>query len=85
MNAVGQYRAEIVADWPISASFSNNGQITYVGHNYTDEDLIINFSDGYQLLVEPKKMGTNRGSSINGTIQTDFEQAYANGSVQIYF
>ena len=85
MNALGQYRAEIVADWPISASFSNNGQITYVGHNYTDEDLIINFSDGYQLLVEPKKMGTNRGSSINGTIQTDFEQTYANGSVQIYF
>ena len=85
MNVLGQYRAGIVADWPISASFSNNGQITYVGHNYTDEDLIINFSDGYQLLVEPKKMGTNRGSSINGTIQTDFEQAYANGSVQIYF
>ena len=76
MNALGQYRSNVTADWPIAASFDNLGQITYVAHNYTDEEMIVTFSDGYQLTVTAGEMSTNRGESITGTIQTDFNQAY---------
>ena len=85
MNSLGQYRSNVTANWPIAASFDNYGQITYVAHNYSEEEIIVTFSDGYQLTVAPGEMGTNRGESITGTIQTDFNQAYVNGSISINF
>ena len=85
MNALGQYRSEITANWPIAASFNKNGQITYAAHNYTEQPLLVSFSDGYQLTVNPKDMGTNRGEAIAGSIQTDFVQSYINGSALISF
>ena len=85
MNSLGRYRSNITADWPIAASFDNSGQITYAAHNYTDEDMMVTFSDGYHLNVPASKMSTNRGESITGTIQTDFNQAYINGSIIINF
>ena len=85
MNSIGQYRSNVTADWPIAASFDNLGQITYAAHNYTEEEMIVNFSDGYQLTVPAGEMSTNRGESITGTIQTDFNQAYINGSIIINF
>ena len=85
MNALGQYRSEITANWPIAASFNKNGQITYVAHNYREEPLLVSFSDGYQLTVNPGEMGTNRGETIIGSIQTDFDQSYINGSALISF
>ena len=85
MNALGQYRSNITANWPIAASFDNYGQITYVAHNYSGEEMTVTFSDGYQLTVEPGEMSTNRGESITGTIQTDFNQAYVNSNISINF
>jgi len=85
MNALGKYRSEITANWPIAASFNNNGQVTYVAHNYTEETLLVSFSDGYQLTVEAGEMSTNRGEAILGSIQTDFNQSYLNGSALISF
>ena len=85
MNSIGQYRSNVTADWPIAASFDNLGQITYVAHNYTNEEMIVTFSDGFQLTVSAGEMSTNRGESITGTIQTDFNQAYINGSITINF
>ena len=85
MNSLGQYRSDVTADLPIAASFDNLGQITYAAHNYTNEELIVTFSDGYQLTVPAGEMSTNREESIIGTIQTDFNQAYINGSIVINF
>ena len=85
MNALGQYRSEITANWPIATSFNKNGQITYAAHNYTAEPLLVSFSDGYQLTVNPGEMSTNRGETIAGSIQTDFDQSYINGSALISF
>ncbi len=84
MNSIGHYRSDITADLPIAASFDNNGQITYVAHNYSNQSKTVTFSDGYQLFVEPHELKTNRGSSITGTISSDFNQAYMNGNIQIH-
>ena len=41
MNSLGQYRSNVTANWPIAASFDNYGQITYVAHNYREEEMIV--------------------------------------------
>lgn len=83
MNAVGALRPEIYSNYPISASFDKEGVFTYVAHNYSDEEITVTFSDGFQLDVPPNQMSTNRGSDISGIISSDFSQAYVNGSINV--
>ena len=85
MNAIGSVRSNIFADHPIAASFENNndGELTYVAHNYSNTPITVTFSDGFQLEVPAEEMVTNRGSNITGTISSDFNQAYINGSANL--
>ncbi len=83
MNALGKIDASITANHPIAAAFNKNGDITYVGQNYSDSQITITFSDGATLDVPAKKMATNKDISVSGTISSDFNQAYANGSVNL--
>ena len=85
MNAIGSVRSNIFADHPIAASFENNndGEVTYVAHNYSNTPITVTFSDGFQLEVPAEEMVTNRGSNITGTISSDFNQAYINGSANL--
>jgi endo-1,3(4)-beta-glucanase len=83
MNALGRLRSDIYSNYPISASFERDGEMTYVAHNYSDEILLVTFSDGFQLSVPPKQLATNRGSDITGVISSDFTQAYVNGSINL--
>ncbi|MGY8755504.1 MAG: glycosyl hydrolase [Candidatus Poseidoniales archaeon] len=85
MNAIGSVRSNIFADHPIAASFENNndGEVTYVAHNYSNAPITVTFSDGFQLEVPAGEMATNRGSNITGTISSDFNQAYINGSAHL--
>tara|TARA_X000001036_G_scaffold74182_1_gene65690 strand:- start:59 stop:4225 length:4167 start_codon:yes stop_codon:yes gene_type:complete len=85
MNAIGSVRSNIFADHPIAASFENNndGEVTYVAHNYSNAPITVTFSDGFQLEVPAEEMATNRGSNITGTISSDFNQAYINGSANL--
>jgi len=83
MNALGTVNTTITANHPIAASFTDNGVITYVAHNYSNTPIIVTFSDGYKLNVPAKQMATSRDANISGVLSTDFIQAYANGTVNL--
>jgi endoglucanase Acf2 len=83
MNALGKVDASITSDNPVAAVFNKEGEITYVGQNYSNSPLTITFSDGFTLDVPANKMATSRDASVSGVITSDFNQAYANGSVNL--
>ena len=84
MNALGEVRADVVANYPIAACFYLDGLTTYVAHNYTSDPLLVAFSDGYELEVPAGEMATSRlGNEISGVITSNFEQAAVGGSVSL--
>ena len=83
VNAIGVVDATITADYPIAGVFKQNEQTTYVAHNYSNSEITVTFSDGFQLVAPANKMTTNRDIDISGEIASDFNQAYPNGSVNL--
>ena len=83
MNTLGTVNTSITADYPVAASFSNNGVITYVAHNYSDAPITVTFSDGYTLAVPANQMATSRDIDASGVLVADFYQAYPGGSVNL--
>lgn len=83
MNTLGTVNSNITADYPIAASFSDNGMMTYVAHNYSNAPINVTFSDGYVLYVPAEQMATNRDVDVSGVLSSDFTQAYPNGSVNL--
>ena len=83
MNAVGTVNTHITADYPIAASFTDDGLITYVAHNYSDSPITVTFSDGYTLDVPANEMVTSRDIEVSGVLAADFTEAYPNGSVNL--
>jgi endoglucanase Acf2 len=83
MNALGRVDSTITANSPIAAAFTQNGQTSYVAHNYSNQPVTVTFSTGYQLVVPARKMVTSMDSQITGVIATSFQQAFVNGSVKL--
>jgi endoglucanase Acf2 len=83
MNAMGTLKPEVRADYPIAAVFEKNGDLTYVAHNYTDNVLLVSFSDGYQLSVPANSLGTNKDFEVSAELKSSFTEAYADGSVDL--
>ncbi|MFY0483613.1 glycosyl hydrolase [Flavobacterium sp. PLA-1-15] len=83
MNALGRVNTTVTANYPIAASFVDNGVTTYVAHNYSDAPITVAFSDGYNLEVPANKMVTSRDINASGVLSADFYQAYPNGSVNL--
>lgn len=83
MNAMGTLRSDLTANYPIASAFEKDGLITYVAHNYSSNSINVVYSDGFQLEVPAQSMVTNRDSSVGGTITSNFQQAYLNGSVTL--
>ncbi|MGK0458357.1 MAG: hypothetical protein ACJAVE_001338 [Polaribacter sp.] len=83
VNAMGVIDATITANYPIASAFKQNGETTYVAHNYSDVEIIVVFSDGFQLTVPANQMKTNRDIDATGIISSDFSQAFPNGSVNL--
>ena len=83
VNAMGIVDATITANYPIASVFKQNGQTTYVAHNYSNSEIIVTYSDGFQLTVPANQMATNRDIDVSGEISSDFTQAYPNGSVNL--
>ncbi len=83
MNAMGTVNTNITADYPIAASFTTDGLITYVAHNYSNSPITVTFSDGYTLDVPANQMATSRDIEVSGVLASDFTQAYPNGSVNL--
>jgi len=84
MNAMGNVNTSITADYPLAASFTQNGEVTYVAQNYSNNPITVTFSDGFELNVPANQMATNRDLNVTGSISTDYYQAYANGSIYLY-
>ncbi len=83
INAMGAVKEEITADYPIAAAFEKEGKLTYVAHNYGDSPVTVTFSDGYQLTVPAMQMATSRDIAVSAALTSDFNRAYANGSVNL--
>ncbi|WP_298948240.1 glycosyl hydrolase [uncultured Polaribacter sp.] len=83
VNAMGVVDASITADYPIAGVFKQNGETTYVAHNYSDNEIVVTFSDGFQLTVPAHQMKTNRDVDVSGVLTSDFPQAFPNGSVNL--
>lgn len=83
VNALGVIDATITANYPISGVFKQNGETTYVAHNYSDAQIVVSFSDGYQLTVPANQMKTSRDVDVSGVLTADFAQAFPNGSVNL--
>ena len=83
VNAIGVIDASVTANYPIAGVFKQNGQTTYVAHNYSNSEITVTYSDGFQLIVPANKMATNRDIDVSGVISSDFKQAYPNGSVNL--
>jgi endo-1,3(4)-beta-glucanase len=83
MNALGTIDASITADNPISAAFTNNGEYTYVSHNYSDIAITVTFSDGFTLDVPANQMATSRDINATGVLSSNFNQAFPGGSVNL--
>ncbi|ARV14364.1 glycosyl hydrolase [Polaribacter sp. SA4-12] len=82
-NALGVVDASITANYPIAIAFKKNGETTYVAHNYSNSAITVTFSDGFQLNVPANEMKTSKDASATGVLSSDFEQAFANGSVNL--
>ena len=83
MNTLGTIDTSITANHPISAAFSNNGELTYVAHNYSDNPITVTFSDNFMLDVPANQMATSRYIDVNGVLSSNFNQAFAGGSVTL--
>ena len=57
MNALGPVDASITANHPLAVAFTNQaGLTTYVAQNYSNNQISVNFSDGYTLEAPGKKL-----------------------------
>ncbi|MDP6922389.1 MAG: glycosyl hydrolase, partial [Lutibacter sp.] len=83
MNAMGTVDSSITSDYPIAAVFTDDGDKTYVAHNYSDTSIMVTFSDGFTLEVPANSMVTSKDVSVSGSLASDFNQAYPNGSVNL--
>ena len=83
MNVLGQVDVSVTSNSPLAAVFNKDGEKTYVAHNYQNETVNVEFSDGFVLEVAPRSMATNKDVALGGLLSSNFNQAYAGGSVQL--
>ena len=83
LKALGRVDATVTADYPIAATFRVGEAVTYVAHNYTDEPLLVSFSDGGTLDVAPRSMATSRDLAVRGQLSTEFNRAHPSGSLPV--
>ncbi len=83
MNAMGELRTDITADYPIAVVFEKDSEKIYVAHNYGDQSLTVTFTDGFTLEVPAHAMATNKDADISAELTSNFSQAYPGGSVSL--
>lgn len=83
MKALGKVDSSITANHPIAAAFNDDGEITYVAQNYSDSEITVSFSDGFDLQVPARELVTSRDVNVGGTLSSDFDKAYNGGSVNL--
>jgi len=86
MNAIGSVDASITSNHPLAVAFTDDsGTTTYTAHNYSNNAVSVSFSDGYVLEASANKLTTSRDLDISGSLRSDFDQAYVDGSVRLTY
>ena len=80
LNAIGIVDVSVTSDYPIASVFDKDGEKTYVAHNYSNNPIDVEFSDGFILSVPANQMITNRSKAINGELSAPFSQNYPNNT-----
>ena len=83
LNGIGVIDATITSNYPIASVFVKDNIKTYVAHNYSNSEINVEFSDGFILKVPANELITNRDIKIDGNLTSSFNQAYANGRVDL--
>ncbi len=83
MNALGEVDITVTSNHPLASVFNKDGALTYVANNYADEAIVVTFSDGYELQVPARTMVTSKDADIRGELTSNFDRAYAGGSVDL--
>ena len=83
LNALGRLDTSVSSTHPLAVVFNKSGDKTYVAKNYSSDTLKVKFSDGFELIVSPNKLATNKDIDIEGELEVDFPQAYYGGSVNL--
>jgi len=78
LNAIGSVDISVTSNHPIASVFNKDGEKTYVAHNYSDNPIDVEFSDGFLLNVPANQMITNRSIAITGELSTPFDKNYPN-------
>jgi len=83
MNALGPVDTTVTADYPIASAFNDNGDKTYVAHNYGNSQITVTFSDGFQLVVPANTMVTSKDIEVSGTLSSNNATANENEAVTL--
>jgi len=83
LNGIGLIDPNITADYPIASVFIKDELKTYVAHNYSNQQINVEFSDGFVLKVPAYELITNRAVKIEGTLNSNYKQVYANGKIDL--
>ena len=83
MKALGKVDATVTANYPVAAVFNDNGTKTYVAHNYSDSELVVTFSDGFQLTIPANQMKTSRDIAVSGVLTADATELNQNETVNL--
>jgi len=83
LNALGRLDTSVKSNHPLAVVFNKDGDKTYVAKNYAKDTLYVVYSDGFKLKVHPYDLATNKDIEVKGKLESDFQQAYYNGSVNV--
>jgi endoglucanase Acf2 len=83
MNALGILDPTITSNYPIASVFKNGNDKTYVAHNYSDNQMTVTFSDGFNLIVPANSMATNKDVDVTGILSSDKLELKQNESTNL--
>lgn len=83
LNVLGKFQPNITADYPIAMAFYKDGKKIYTAHNYSNQNKVIHFSDGYNLNVPAGKLITSEDLDVKGVLSTNFYSAYPNNTLDL--
>lgn len=83
INALGTLDPTITSNYPIALVFKKENDKTYVAHNYSDTQITVTFSDGFNLIVPANSMATNKDVNVSGILSLDKLELNQNESTNL--
>ncbi|GGX65971.1 glycosyl hydrolase [Saccharospirillum salsuginis] len=74
-------KGEVTADHPAALVFEKNGQLTYLAYNYSNTPILVSFSDGMAIAVQPNSFGIKHTGDQPDDLEPDTEAPVLEGSI----